>query len=49
MTKKTGAMFNILGTSNFWIDTELKQQTQLAYKEGETFEPVTVIDERYRL
>ena len=49
MTKKTGAMFNILGTSNFWIDTELKQQTQLAYKEGETFEPVTVIDDRYRL
>ncbi|MFB9217955.1 extracellular solute-binding protein [Vibrio sinaloensis] len=49
MTKKTAALFNILGTSNFWIDTDLKKQTLEAYKQGKSFEPVTIIDDRYKL
>ena len=49
MTKKTGAMFNILGTSNFWIDEDLKKKTLEAYKKGASFEPVTIIDDRYKL
>ncbi|MEZ8399535.1 extracellular solute-binding protein [Vibrio splendidus] len=49
MTKKTGAMFNILDTSNFWIDTDLKEETQLASKEGKAYPPITIIDDRYKL
>ena len=49
MTKKTGAIFNILDTSNFWIDTDLKEETQLASKEGKAYPPITIIDDRYKL
>lgn len=49
MTKKTNSIFNILDTSNFWIDTELKKQTLEAYREDKTFEPVTIIDDRFKL
>lgn len=49
MTKKTGALFNILGTSNFWLDMDAKKKTLEAYKQDKSFEPVTIIDDRYKL
>ncbi|GAB1263104.1 extracellular solute-binding protein [Aurantivibrio plasticivorans] len=33
----------------FWIDEEVKQETLDAMKTGKTFEPVTIIDETYRV
>ncbi|GAB1258794.1 extracellular solute-binding protein [Aurantivibrio plasticivorans] len=33
----------------FWIDEEVKQETLDAMKSGKTFEPVTIIDETYRV
>lgn len=49
MTMKTSSLFNVLDTSNFWIDTEVKKQTLKAYADEGVFEPVTVIDDRYKL
>ncbi len=33
----------------FWIDQDVKQETLEAMKSGRTFEPVTIIDETYRI
>lgn len=49
MTHKTEAMFDPVGISNFWIDTEAKKATQSAMKSGKAFEPVTFIDDRFKL
>lgn len=51
MTKKTEALFTIgspndLGT--YWIDPVLKNQTKKAMKNGDSFEPVTIINDEYK-
>jgi microcin C transport system substrate-binding protein len=33
----------------FWIDEKIKQETLEAIKSGKTFEPVTIIDDTYRI
>ena len=55
-TPTTGQIFNTQGISAgyfdsgglFWIDTELKEQTELAMDDGESFEPVTIVNMDYR-
>ncbi|CCN71913.1 extracellular solute-binding protein [Vibrio nigripulchritudo] len=52
MTRMTEAMFptnRVLGLHTFWIDSEMKKETKKAVKSGKTFEPVTVMDTRYKL
>ncbi|MGF1684314.1 extracellular solute-binding protein [Photobacterium minamisatsumaniensis] len=49
MTKKTQAMFSATDLSTFWIDKQVLKETKSAIKKGQTFEPVTVIDDTYKL
>ncbi|MDX1304069.1 extracellular solute-binding protein [Photobacterium sp.] len=49
MTKLTEAMFSPIDLSTFWIDEEIKKETLSAMKKGKHFEPVTVIDDTYKL
>ncbi|MBE3670515.1 ABC transporter substrate-binding protein [Vibrio navarrensis] len=52
MTKKTETLFSTggaLGFGTFWIDPEVKKETEKALKSGKTFEPVTIIDDTYKL
>lgn len=52
-TKQTGYLFHGWGFSQtfstFWIDDAMKKETKAAMKSGKTFEPVTIIDETYKL
>ncbi|KKC98534.1 extracellular solute-binding protein [Photobacterium halotolerans] len=52
MTKSTeflfpSGTFRDLGT--YWIDDSLKRETKAAMKSGKTFEPVTIMEEAYKL
>ena len=51
-TKQTEFLFNanrFMGTmSTFWIDEKAKQETKEAMKAGKAFEPVTLVDEKYK-
>ncbi|HDZ9177765.1 extracellular solute-binding protein [Vibrio cholerae] len=52
MTKRTQALFPVdreIGLHTFWIDPEVKQETEKAMKSGKAFEPVTVLDLKYKL
>ncbi|MGF1760515.1 extracellular solute-binding protein [Photobacterium sagamiensis] len=49
MTKLTEAMFSPIDLSTFWIDEKMKKETLSAMKKGKNFEPVTVIDDTYKL
>jgi len=49
MTRKTYSMFDPTEISNFWIDADVKKETLAAMKEGKTFEPVTIIDDNFKL
>ena len=51
MQKKTEALFTIGRMDDFgtyWIDQEVKKATQKAVKKGQRFEPVTVMDTKYK-
>ena len=48
-TRMSDLIFDPMGLSLFWIDEEEKQRTLEAMKSGETFEPVTIIDEKYKV
>ena len=49
MTKLTEAMFSPIDLSTFWIDEKMKKETLSAMKKGKNFEPVTIIDDTYKL
>ena len=49
MTRKTDLMFDPMDISNFWIDQDVKKETLAAMKSGKTFEPVTFIDDQFKL
>ncbi|PSU28890.1 extracellular solute-binding protein [Photobacterium lutimaris] len=49
MTKQTSSLFSVVDLATFWIDEEDKKATLSAMKKGKTFEPVTVIDDNYKL
>jgi microcin C transport system substrate-binding protein len=51
MTKKTESLFSIsvpydLGT--YWVDPEVKKETEEALDDGRAFEPVTIINDTYK-
>ncbi len=52
MTKRSANLFAIersVGLHTFWIDKEVKKETKSAMKKGKAFEPVTVVDDKYKL
>ncbi|MFC3024049.1 extracellular solute-binding protein [Vibrio zhugei] len=49
MTKRTEGLFSPIGISNFWIDSQTKEETQKAIDQGKTFPPVTIIDDRFKM
>jgi microcin C transport system substrate-binding protein len=49
MTKKTEDFFHPMEISNFWIDQDVKKETEKAMKAGKTFPEVTVVDDRFKL
>ncbi|EGA69727.1 ABC-type dipeptide transport system, periplasmic component [Vibrio sinaloensis DSM 21326] len=49
MTKKTEAIFHPMDIANFWINTDVKKETEQAMKKGKTFPEVSVVDDRYKL
>ncbi|OOE83316.1 ABC transporter substrate-binding protein [Salinivibrio sp. PR6] len=52
MTKRTEKMVTsgrVMGFGTFWIDEEMKDATEEAMDEDKAFEPVTIIDDRYKL
>ncbi|CZF81274.1 MULTISPECIES: extracellular solute-binding protein [Grimontia] len=51
MQKWTDTLFTIggaMGYSTFWLDADVKKETLDAMDDDKTFEPVTVIDDRYK-
>ena len=51
-TKQSGSLFDPFSSSTgglFWYDKSLHEQTEAAMKAGKPFEPVTIIDETYRI
>ncbi len=48
-TRMSDVLFDPVGLSLFWIDEEEKVRTLAAMKAGEKFEPVTIIDETYKV
>ncbi|MDW2051937.1 ABC transporter substrate-binding protein, partial [Vibrio sp. 977] len=51
MNRMTEALFSggIIGDGTYWIDKDVKKETQKAMKSGKTFEPVVVVDDTYKL
>ncbi|HFQ5302889.1 TPA: extracellular solute-binding protein [Vibrio vulnificus] len=49
MTKATENIFHPMDIGNFWIDKELKKETEKAMKSGKTFPKVAVVDDRYKM
>ncbi|MBD1556562.1 ABC transporter substrate-binding protein [Vibrio sp. S9_S30] len=52
MNRFTDSIFpidRVVGLHTFWIDEEEKKATKKAAKSGKSFEPVTVMDTRYKL
>jgi microcin C transport system substrate-binding protein len=51
MNKWTKSLFDAnrqVSYGTYWLDVDVKKETQQAKKEGTAFEPVTVIDDRYK-
>lgn len=48
-TRLSDLVFDPMGLGLFWIDEEEKERTRAAMKANEKFEPVTIIDETYKV
>ncbi len=48
-TRLSDTLFDPMYLSLFWIDEEEKQRTLKAMKNNESFEPVTIIDDKYKV
>jgi len=48
-TRLSDLLFDPMYLSLFWIDEEEKTRTLEAMKAGETFDPVTIIDDKYKV
>ena len=48
-TRTSDYLFPPIGRGLFWIDEDVKKETIEAMKSGRKFEPVTIIDETYRI
>lgn len=47
-TKHSDGLFEPFGTALFWVDANIKKETQTAMKAGKPFKPVTIIDRTYQ-
>jgi len=47
-TKESGGLFSELGAGLFWLDPEIKKETQRAMKKGQTFPPKTIIEKTFK-
>ena len=47
-TRHASGLFLPFDTALFWVDADLKKETQAAMKEGKAFKPVTIIDRTYQ-
>ncbi|MGK5090657.1 extracellular solute-binding protein [Deltaproteobacteria bacterium TL4] len=47
-TKMSDSAFEPFGTGTFWLDPDLKSETEKAMKSGKTFEPVLLMDKTYK-
>ena len=48
-TKHSESLFDPFGTGMFWYDKSLYEETREAMKKKETFKPVTIIDETFKI
>jgi microcin C transport system substrate-binding protein len=48
-TRLSDALFDPMGLGLFWIDSGIKEQTLAAMKAGQKFEPVTIVDETWKV
>ncbi len=48
-TKLSTLVFDSMGLGLFWIDEEEKERTLEAMKNNESYEPVTIIDDKYKV
>ena len=48
-TKHSGGLFSPFGTAMFWLDPEIKKETEAAMKNDKTFEPETIIDTTFKV
>jgi len=49
MTKKTESIFHPMDIANFWLNSDVKKETQEAMKKGKTFPVVSIVDDKYKL
>ena len=49
-TKESASVLTLFGSTGglFWIDNELKSETLSAKRAGETYDPVTIVNTRYK-
>lgn len=48
-TKNSSGLFDPFETALFWVDSEIKKETEVAMKSGKSFEPKTVVDRTYKV
>lgn len=51
-TRRTEDLFELFSTTTgglFWVDTDLKKETLVAIKKGVTFQPVTIVDKKFKV
>lgn len=49
MTKQTESIFHPMDIGNFWIDADVKRETQNAIKSDTTYPSVSFVDDRFKL
>ena len=48
-TKNSDGLFEPFGTGLFWLDADIKEETEQAMESGESFEPQTLIDTTFKV
>jgi microcin C transport system substrate-binding protein len=48
-TKHSDGLFEPFGTGVFWLDADVKEETEQAMKSEKTFEPQTLIDTTFKV
>jgi microcin C transport system substrate-binding protein len=48
-TRTSDYLFPPTGGGLFWVDEEIKKETQEAMKSGRTFDPVTIVDDTWKM
>ena len=48
-TKNSDGLFEPFGTGLFWLDADLKKETEEAMESGESFESITLVDKTFKV